>query len=249
MQGDAAGGRDEAMGEEAEATGVEKCRRQYVSMMDEGKSLEEITLKMLDELGSTVKPARYVPNVEAIQWTISQLQSASPPQELDMEWFSVGDAESTQIAQVLMTNTSVTRMKLRYNEIRDEGAKALASCIASHPTLQSVHLGNNIIGNEGADALARAIAQNGRIKKLDLRYNNMGPALPQSFTSLTCLESLDIRANRLVSLPSGLGELTALQELVVERNHDLMPKNLSVLSSTPELLEAIRRQDESGTGP
>eukprot|EP00960_Hanusia_phi_P074698 768291-Hanusia_phi.AAC.6 len=181
MQGDAAG-MEEAMGTGAEVAGMERCRRQYVSMMDEGKSLEEITLKMLDELGHTVQPARYVPNVEAIQWTVSQLQSASPPQELDMEWFSVGDAEATQLAEVLRTNATVTTIKLRYNEIRDEGAKALvralASCLASHPSVQHVYLGNNIIGSDGADALAvrmilRAIAENGRIRKLDLRYNNV----------------------------------------------------------------------------
>jgi hypothetical protein len=46
---------------------------------------------------------------------------------------------------------------------------------------------------------------------LDLRYNSVGPALPDAFTALTALTSLDLRANRLEALPPRLGRLTNLQ--------------------------------------
>jgi hypothetical protein len=57
------------------------------------KTLEEITLSVLDDLKASVRPARYVPNEEALAEVLEQLKSADPPSELDMEWFSVGDEQ------------------------------------------------------------------------------------------------------------------------------------------------------------
>lgn len=57
------------------------------------KTLEEITLEMLEQLGASVRPARNVPNVEALSWVLEQLRSSNPPSTLDMEWFSMGDPQ------------------------------------------------------------------------------------------------------------------------------------------------------------
>lgn len=62
--------------------------------------------------------------------------------------------QATKLAEALKENTSLTSLKLRYNEIRDDGAKALAGVIEVHPNLQSMTLGNNIIGSEGAGEIA-----------------------------------------------------------------------------------------------
>ena len=97
------------------------------------KSLEEMTLGMLEELGAAgtcalcrcllgaylplsaclhslpclrprtapshhvqylrpprpaaVRPARHVPNTEALKWALGMLASSEPPSEVDMEWF------------------------------------------------------------------------------------------------------------------------------------------------------------------
>lgn len=57
------------------------------------QTLEEITLGVLEELGAAVRPARYVPNEDALEDVLEQLRSADPPKELDMEWYSIGDHE------------------------------------------------------------------------------------------------------------------------------------------------------------
>mmetsp|Transcript_32001 Transcript_32001/g.85440 ORF Transcript_32001/g.85440 Transcript_32001/m.85440 type:complete len:239 (-) Transcript_32001:26-742(-) len=209
------------------------------------KTLEEFNLEMLAQLTAAVRPARYVPNLAALQWVLDRLNSASPPTELDMEWFSIGCPQATTLATALKSNTSLRTLKLRYNEIRDEGASALAEVLECHPALETLTLGNNIIGNPGAARLATGAAASRTLRSLDLRYNAMGPGLPAPFTSLTSLTSLDLRANRLECLPAALGRLTNLQELVVERNHRLAPRSLTDATNTKDLLALLRRGDES----
>eukprot|EP00802_Teleaulax_amphioxeia_P014793 Tamp_14871.p2 GENE.Tamp_14871~~Tamp_14871.p2 ORF type:complete len:186 (-),score=35.35 Tamp_14871:1014-1571(-) len=119
-------------------------------------TLEEITMAMLEQLGASVRPARHVPNAAALKWILDMLASAEPPEELNMEWFSLGDAEAAELAEALKTNTTVKVLKLRYNEIRDAGAGALAGALHVHPALETVLLGNNLIGNAGAEQLAGA---------------------------------------------------------------------------------------------
>jgi len=209
-------------------------------------TLEEITMAMLEQLGASVRPARHVPNAAALKWILDMLASAEPPEELNMEWFSLGDAEAAELAEALKTNTTVKVLKLRYNEIRDAGAGALAGALHVHPALETVLLGNNLIGNAGAEQLAGAVSARGIVSRLDLRYNQMGPELPEAFCGMTCLTALDIRANRLTCLPTALGAMTNLKELVVERNHDLEPKSFSAPNLSPaELLELIRTQNDT----
>ena len=45
---------------------------------------------MLAQLTAAVRPTRHVPNMAALQWVLDQLNSATPPSELDMEWYSIG---------------------------------------------------------------------------------------------------------------------------------------------------------------
>lgn len=59
---------------------------------------------------------------------------------------------------------------------------------------------------------------------------------------LTSLTRLDLSANRIESLPKGLGNLTSLSALCVDRNHGLVPKALGEIQSTVELLAAVRNQ-------
>jgi len=97
--------------------------------------------------------------------------------------------------------------------------------------------------------LAGAIAARGVLTRLDLRYNQMGPELAAPFCTMESVTALDIRANRLTSLPSKLGELTNLKELIVERNHDLAPKSFTAPNlAVTELLELIRTQPLDGSG-
>jgi hypothetical protein len=62
------------------ATETKKCE----------KTLEEFNLEMLAQLTASVRPARHVPNLAALEWVLDQLNSSMPPTELDMEWFSIG---------------------------------------------------------------------------------------------------------------------------------------------------------------
>eukprot|EP00961_Rhodomonas_salina_P187457 2530674-Rhodomonas_salina.1 len=140
------GGKGDSTGETAGKAAAGEAKKD--------KTLEEITLEMLEQLGASVRPARNVPNVEALSWVLEQLRSSNPPSTLDMEWFSMGDPQATELAAALKANSSVTELKLRYNEIRDDGAVALAGALESHESLETLTLGNNMIANRGAEALA-----------------------------------------------------------------------------------------------
>src|SRR5256885_13742688 len=67
---------------------------------------------------------------------------------------------------------------------------------------------------------------------LDLRNNRL-TTLPESLSSLHNLTFLDLRANRFVSLPPGIAELTKLEKLDLRWNK---------ISSSLEALQSLERR-------
>ena len=83
--------------------------------------------------------------------------------------------DATVVAEILKSNTSVTRVNLSYNEeIGDEGAKALAEALKVNATVEVLALDDCGIGDDGAAALAEALGSNTSLMKLHLGDNEVG---------------------------------------------------------------------------
>jgi len=80
--------------------------------------------------------------------------------------------DATVVAEILKSNTSVTKVYLDGNkEIGDEGAKALAEVLKVNATVERLYLVNCGIGDDGAAALAEALRSNTSLTHLNLQRN------------------------------------------------------------------------------
>ena len=85
------------------------------------------------------------------------------------------DHDATVVAEILKSNTSVTKVILGGNkEIGDEGAKALAEALKVNATVERLYLDGCGIGDDGAAALAEALRSNTSLTVLDLGGNGIG---------------------------------------------------------------------------
>ena len=81
--------------------------------------------------------------------------------------------DATVVAEILKSNTSVTKVNLGANEeIGDEGAKALAEALKVNATVKELNLYECGIGDDGAAALAEALRSNTSLTYLRLEYND-----------------------------------------------------------------------------
>ena len=95
----------------------------------------------------------------------------------------IGPVRTQDLAQALCVNTSVKTLKLSYNPLGDEGAKALAEMLGGNgaessgtvnTTLEHVDLSLCCIGPVGAQHLAQALCVNTSVKTLKLSRNLLG---------------------------------------------------------------------------
>ncbi|EOD30440.1 hypothetical protein EMIHUDRAFT_468406, partial [Emiliania huxleyi CCMP1516] len=91
-----------------------------------------------------------------------------------------GDAEAAQLAEVLASGAAprLETLNLGYNEIDDEGCKALVAALGKEgaaPRLETLRLDDNQIGEEGCEALAAVLKEGApRLKELNLYSNQIG---------------------------------------------------------------------------
>ena len=81
------------------------------------------------------------------------------------------DAEEF-IERKSLANIDIENKYFAYNNIGDEGCKALAAALPQCPPITSINLDGNNIGDEGCKALAAALPQCPSITSIDLRGNN-----------------------------------------------------------------------------
>ncbi|EOD22570.1 hypothetical protein EMIHUDRAFT_469610 [Emiliania huxleyi CCMP1516] len=93
--------------------------------------------------------------------------------ELNYGFLGWGDAEATQLAEVLASGPRHWKLDLEGNKIGDEGCKALAAALGKEgaaPRLKELCLGRNQIGDEGCKALAAALGKEGAALRLETIY-------------------------------------------------------------------------------
>lgn len=99
----------------------------------------------------------------------------SPKIDLSQRGLEPSDARLVRLA--LLQNSSLSILKLGFNNLGDEGLITLASGIAVHGTLASLDLGFNNIGDQGCVALASAISSTrGTLRTLYLSGNSITDA-------------------------------------------------------------------------
>jgi hypothetical protein len=95
-------------------------------------------------------------------------------QRLKLKWNRIGDSGAAAIAEALKLNTSLQRLNLDGNEIGDSGATAIAEALTLNASLQELSLYKNEIGDSGAAAIAEALKRNTSLQRLILDSNEIG---------------------------------------------------------------------------
>ena len=81
--------------------------------------------------------------------------------DIDLSYNNIGDEGGKAIGEALKVNISLTRINLRYNEIGDEGGKAFGEVLKANTSLtEGIFLGGNKIGDEGTKAIGEALKVN-----------------------------------------------------------------------------------------
>jgi hypothetical protein len=101
------------------------------------------------------------------------------------------------LARMLLTNTTLTKLSLIQNKIKDQGAQSLAQGLQNNTTLKILNLGHNEIKDQGALALARALRKNTMLKELVLCVNQIGDRGGKAFQKVTHLSILNLSSNQI----------------------------------------------------
>ena len=83
-------------------------------------------------------------------------------------------ATCSTFSDVLIANSSVTKLILNRNFIGDKGTSSLSKALMVNKFLAFLELSCNSIGDEGATSLSKALSVNTSLKKLDLSHNLIG---------------------------------------------------------------------------
>lgn len=147
--------------------------------------------------------------------------------EIKFEMFWV---RPTVIANVLRTNTMLTKLELKDNAIDDNGFALIANALETNTTLTALSFTYNSIGNNGAIALASALSINDTLVELELQHNHIGndqvEIIAEALGSNNSLRVLDLRGNifddeGVVYIANALKTNTALTLLNLKHNPDI----------------------------
>jgi hypothetical protein len=152
-----------------DAIGMNKTlRRLVIGFSDEdleqmaeglGKSTSLISLQVLEV---AEKGAAAIGKVLSHTSTLQELNL----NDKEDEGVEFGDEGAVAIADGLLKNKSLKKLRLVRCGIEERGTACIAKSLESHPTMQKVNFAGNFIGEAGACAIARAIAKNRALAKI-----------------------------------------------------------------------------------
>jgi len=120
------------------------------------------------------------------------------------------------ITQALQANTTLKKLHLNKNLIRDIGAEAVAALIEGNTSLTEVHLAKNHITSKGAKFLAVALETNRTLRVLSLGSNEIGNDGAKYFEE--CLKAVTLKEFSLNTLDLELNPITDVAALHKLRN-------------------------------
>lgn len=141
--------------------------------------------------------------------------------QIDLSQRGLRPSDARLVKMALSQNSSLTVLKLGYNNLGDHGVATLASGIAVHRSLVLLDLGFNNFGDDGAKALASAMTQAAKsfnkatLRTLYLAGNLIGEdgalAIADFIRQGSRLRKLYMTGNRI-----GPGGVQALTEAIME---------------------------------
>jgi hypothetical protein len=85
------------------------------------------------------------------------------------------------IAAMLMVNTTLTKLDVSWNGIRQWSAMALGMAFENNSTLKSLNLAYNAFGDMGTQVLGRALRKNTVLEEINLTSNSVMPKVSTSY--------------------------------------------------------------------
>ncbi|CAM9461228.1 unnamed protein product [Pylaiella littoralis] len=106
---------------------------------------------------------------------------------LDLSHNMIGDKETYNfvrpdyttggeaIAEMLVTNITLSRLDLSWNSVRMASGVSLGHSLAHNSALTELKLAHNSLADPGVQAIAQSLRSNGALRLLDISFNNMKP--------------------------------------------------------------------------
>jgi hypothetical protein len=150
---------------------------------------------------------------------VQQLRGDSVTELLNLSNRGLNCPAAMLVAYLIPAMSVLTELRLSFNHIGDEGAKAIAEALkvnaealkvnavlynlelVDNAVLTTLHLNENKIGAEGAKAIAEALKVNAVVTTLSLYYNQIGDegakAIAESLKVNAVLTTLDLYRNNI----------------------------------------------------
>eukprot|EP00943_MAST-04B_sp_MAST-4B-sp1_P008371 g8371.t1 len=195
--------------------GAEKLASGLEKSLKTGLKLKELLLEK-NQIGS-----------EGLKFLEKYVKETKTLEKLDLLGNNIGPDEGSNIlSEILLANSSIKDLNLRYNKIA-EGTSKLAKALETNITIQILILWRNDIDDISAIALADMLKKNKCIQHLDIQGNAIadegiaaiGLALKQNST----LEELNLRFNHVgfegsMGLAEGLKINNTMHTIVLQDN-------------------------------
>lgn len=177
--------------------------------------------------------------------------------KIDLSQRDLRPTDATLIKLALLQNSSLSVLKLGYNNLCDEGVATLASGICTHNALTSLDLGFNNIGDEGCRALSSSILSTSRrgskLHTLYLAGNSIGEegarALAQVVRIGCGLKRIHLTRNSIG--PDGIKELMEAvidyEAKIIQKRGNISPSMKSSNPNSPKSNGKIFSGDEGVT--
>ena len=94
--------------------------------------------------------------------------------KIDLYYENIDDEGGRAIGEALKVDTSLTEIGLYNNFIADKGGKAIGEALKVNTSLTKISLSCNKIGDEGGKAIGEALKVNTSLTKIYLHGNNIG---------------------------------------------------------------------------
>ena len=154
-------------------------------------------------------------------------------QHLTLSRCDIGPEQGACLADALCSQSSLTRVELNDNLLRDEGIITLVAALHANTTLKHLDIGNNKICDAGGAAIATMLQNNRQLQNLCVRQNYLklsGDSIAEALRLNTTLLELDFTYNDF-SFKSFSRIGTSLQNNVAKWRKQAAPRLLSQIDS------------------
>ncbi|KAM9716884.1 LOW QUALITY PROTEIN: leucine-rich repeat-containing protein 45 [Menidia menidia] len=142
---------------------------------------------------------------EAAALLLTGLSENTAVRTLDLKGNNLRSKGAEGLGKLLASNRTLHRLVLEWNALGvwDEAFSLFCAGLASNSVLTQLDLRNNQISHHGASELSQALRRNSSLKELDLRWNNMGllggRSLLEALRTNRSLLQLEVAGNNIPS--------------------------------------------------